>query len=94
MVKDEPYISLEGITFSDLVTYIEEAYQQETSIPVVKLSELATLYRNRLKELGGESTVRPHTKRLKEKLLRQIQELNNNRVERLFCCLNMILETC
>lgn len=74
-LKDDPYASLEAIVFGELVAYIEEAHQNESIIPVFKLSELVKLYSERLKELDDASEKRVHSTRLKERLLKQFPEL-------------------
>ena len=64
------------IAFSELVIYINERKtMSETSDPVIfRLADLASLYKQRLRQLGV-LTPEVHSTRLKEQLLSQMPEL-------------------
>lgn len=68
--------SADSIVFAELVAYIEESrYETEVSRRIFKLSELATLYKERMELLGEKATSRIHTSRLKARILAQIPSL-------------------
>ena len=68
---------ISGVVLAEVIGYIHEIYQTEEGIPVFKLSDLVTLYRNRLKEYGGSNSLieSVHSTRLKENILGHIPEL-------------------
>ncbi len=47
---------VDALVFEELVGYIEETRQNETTVLVFKLSELAKIFANRMSELECEST--------------------------------------
>ena len=49
-----------GIAFAELVSYIEDARMDNLVAPIFKLSDLVSLYSNRLKQLGTEVAGRIH----------------------------------
>ena len=75
--KEQRDASVDALVFAELVGYIEETRQNETIVPVFKLSELAKMFASRMSELEYENTgsCRVHSTRLKERLLLQIPEL-------------------
>ncbi len=54
--------------------FIEDTRKEEESIPTFKLSDLAHLYKDRLKQLGISVDGRIHTSRLKARLLAAIPD--------------------
>lgn len=67
--------SLEGIALAELVMYIEEARIDEDVLPIFKLADLASMYTNRLQQLGIDLQDRVHTTRLKERILAMVPDL-------------------
>lgn len=65
--------TLAGIAFAELITYIEDARDEETLAPVFKLVDLTRLYSTRLQQLGVETKV--HSTRLKQRILGQIPDM-------------------
>ena len=56
--------------FAELVLYIEEVCQHNVErAPVFKVSDLARLYTARMEQLGIKLDMRPHTTRLKQRLV-------------------------
>ncbi len=64
-----------GIALAELLAYIDEASMNEDVPPVSKLSDLVKLYSSRLEHLGVEQQVRPHSTKLKNRILAQIPGL-------------------
>ena len=54
-----------GIAFAELVSYIEDARMDNLVAPIFKLSDLVSLYSNRLKQLGTEVAGSIHSTKLK-----------------------------
>ena len=75
--KEQRDASVDALVFAELVGYIEETRQNETIVPVFKLSELAKMFASRMSELECENTgsCRVHSTSLKERLLLPIPEL-------------------
>ena len=59
----------QGIAFAELVSFIEEARIDDLVIRIFKLSDLANLYSNRLKQLGTLLSGHVHSTKLKNRLL-------------------------
>ena len=71
---------LHGIAFSEIISYIEEAYNSsETAIPLFKLSDLIKMYTESLKALGLELKERIHSTRFKQRILFQFDDLKEYR---------------
>ncbi len=70
-----------GIVLAELLAYIDEARMDESVAPVFKLADLVRLYSTRLEQLGVEqhSHSRPHSTRLKERILSQFPDLSAHR---------------
>ena len=60
--------------FAELISYIQDALEDEDTTPVFQLSELKKLYVDRVDQLGGDSSV-IHSTRLKEKILSYFLQL-------------------
>ncbi len=69
---------LSGIAFAELVMFIEDTRKEEESIPTFRLSDLAHLYKDRLKQLGISVDGHIHTSRLKARLLAAIPDLQSH----------------
>lgn len=67
--------SLQSRVLGELVAYIEETHERDSTITVFKLSDISKLYSDRMEELGDCSNSRVHTTRLKERLLMRIPGL-------------------
>ena len=68
--------SIDSIVLAELVAYIEECrFDSELSGRIFKLSELVTLYGERMELLGEKTTFRIHSSRLKNRILLQIPSL-------------------
>ena len=74
--SEQPH-RLEGIALAELVSFIEESRGIVDDLPIFKLADLARMYKNRLEQLGVESTTRVNTTRLKECLVFQVPELES-----------------
>ena len=61
-----------GIAFAELVSYIEDARMDNLVAPIFKLSDLVSLYSNRLKQLGKELAGRIHSTKLKIRVLTEL----------------------
>ena len=57
-----------GISFAELVSYIEDAKMDDLVAPSFKLSDLATPYSNRLEQLGTIVSGRIHSTKLKDRI--------------------------
>ena len=64
--KDSSY---ESIALAELISYIDERRLVETTVPVFRLADLVSVYTERLLELSPENTEKPHSTRLKERLV-------------------------
>ncbi len=53
--------NLYGIAFAELTTFMEEFRKEEGAAPVLKLSDLADMYKNRLGKLGASTSSRVHS---------------------------------
>ena len=63
------YTVNEGITFAELVYYIEDSRMDALVAPVFKLTDLVNLYSTRLKQLGTDVVGRIHSTKLKDRIL-------------------------
>ena len=75
-------LGAESIAFAELISYIEEVHNMETdSNYIMKLTDLVTLFTNRLQQLQGNTPTssRVNSTRFKEKLLESIPELQANK---------------
>ena len=67
---------ISGISFAELVLYIEELHQHHTErATVFKLADLAYLYVTRMEQLGLKLDIRLHTTRLKQRLLTKFMDM-------------------
>ncbi len=75
-----PSISPESIAFVELISYIETFQQIDDTCTshIFKLADIVTLYKERLRQLGADTTCINPT-RLKEKLVDQIPGLEANK---------------
>ena len=68
--------TISRIVFAELVLYIEEVCQHNVErAPVFKLSDLARLYTARMEQIGIKLDMRPHTTRLKQRLLAEFTDI-------------------
>ena len=74
-----------GIALAELLAYIDEERMDEDVAPVFKLSDLVKLYSSRIKELGVEQHVHPHSTELKNRILAQ-QQISKPIKKRYFHC--------
>ena len=72
--KEENYSHLHGIAFAELVAYMEEMRDEE-SVSVFKLTDVVSLYKKRLQQLGVTVGNRIHNTRLKIRLLSALPDL-------------------
>ena len=72
--KEENYSHLHGIAFAELVAYMEDMRDKE-SVSVFKLTDMASLYKKRLQQLGVTVGIRIHSTRLKVRLLSALPDL-------------------
>ncbi len=72
---------IEGMVLEEIVDYLKSSSESQEDIPVFKLSDLKSLYSQRLKEYGSPDvrTENIHSTRLKEKILSRIPELQESR---------------
>ena len=68
-----------GITFGELVSYIEETRKDNLVASVFKLTELTNLYSIRLKQLGTDTEGRIHSTKLKDRILGYLQDMEAHR---------------
>lgn len=66
-----------GLAFAGLVSYIEESRLDDAIAPVFKLSDLLSMYKARLEQLGTITTGRIHSTRLKERILSYFPDLHS-----------------
>ena len=66
---------LHGIAFAELMLFMEDMHADEANAPVFKLSDVANIYRTRLRQLGAMVTNIIHTTRLKDRLLSELPDL-------------------
>jgi len=71
--EDSPVTDIENLVLAELVTHIVETQRQSPSGAVFKLSDLCTLYQNRLQQLG--SPVILNSTRLNNRILSKIPEV-------------------
>ena len=64
-----------GIAFAELVSYIEDARMDNLVAPIFKLSDLVSLYSNRLKQRGTEVAGRIHSTKLKIRVLSYFSDM-------------------
>ena len=80
--SDESSCSKEAysLAFSELLIYINEtkSNREGTSPVVFKLADLTKIYKERLEQLGVQSS-NVHSNRLKDKLMAQMPELESHR---------------
>ena len=72
--KEENYSHLHGIAFAELVAYMEDMRDEE-SVSVFKLTDMVSLYKKRLQQLGVTVGNRIHSTRLKIRLLSALPDL-------------------
>ena len=72
---------IEGIVLAEIVDYLKSSNEFSEAIPVFKLSDIKSLYSQRLKEYGSPDVCieKIHSARLKEKILGRIPELHESR---------------
>ena len=58
-----------GLTFTELVSYIEETRMDTSVTPIFKLSDMVTLYTTRLEQLGNNAVGRVHSTDLRKRIL-------------------------
>lgn len=63
------------IAFTEVLSYIEEASLNSTVAPIFRMKDLATLYTDKLKDLGAVITGRVHTTQLKDRVIDAMPEL-------------------
>ena len=51
--KNQGQQRIEGIALAELIAYMEDPHIESDAAPVFRLAELASLYKTRLKLLGG-----------------------------------------
>ena len=70
-----------GMVLGEILDYIKDSYQAAETIPVFKLSNLKSLYCQRLQFYGAsmESIQKVHSSRLKEKILSLMPELGEHK---------------
>ena len=71
---DDQSKQIHGQSLAELASYIEQAASQDTT-RVFKLTDLAIIYRDRIRELGGHAPDRVHATILKNRLLGQVPGL-------------------
>ena len=72
--KEENYSHLHGIAFVELVAYMEDMRDEE-SVSVFKLTDIVSLYKKRLQQLGVTVSNRIHITRVKIRLLSALPDL-------------------
>ena len=72
--KEEHHSHLHGIAFAELVAYIEDMRDEE-SVSVFKLTDMVSLCKKRLQQLGVTVDNRIHSMRLKIRLLSALPDL-------------------
>ena len=72
--KEENYSHLHGIAFAEFVAYMEDMRDEE-SVSVLKLTDMVSLYKKRLQQLGVTAGNRIHSTRLKIRLLSALPDL-------------------
>ena len=72
--KKENYSHLHGIAFAELVAYMEDMRDEE-SVSVFKLTDMVSLYKKRLQQLGVTVGNRIHSTRRKIRLLSALPDL-------------------
>lgn len=76
-MEEDPDAVNHGLAFAGLVSYIEESRLDEGIAPVFKLSDLLSLYKARLEQLGTVTTGRIHSTRLKDRILSYFPDLHS-----------------
>ena len=66
---------IHGQVLSELAQYMEHVAKDDIKNNVFKLVDLATLFKERVIELGGHTSNRVHTTKLKNRLLAQVENL-------------------
>ena len=69
-------MSVEALALAELVSYMEESAEDDSTVPVFKLSDLTKLYTELLNQLGVEVSGRVNSTRLKERLLAAVPDLS------------------
>ena len=72
--KEENYSHLNGIAFAELVAYMEDMRDEE-SVSVFNLTDMISLYKKRLQQLGVTVGNKIHSTRLKIRLLSALADL-------------------
>ena len=75
--EDNDDSCLHSIAFAELVALLEDMRSDEEYVPIVKLTEIAQLYKVRLEQLGLAVQKRIHTTRLKKRLLSAHPDLSS-----------------
>ena len=75
MAYDDTVKQIHGQVLSQLAQYMEEVAKDDIKNNVFKLVDLATLYKEKVIELGGHTSERVHTTKLKNRLLAQVENL-------------------
>ena len=73
-VFDDTDKQIYGLVLAELVQYMEQVGKEENTYKF-KLVDLAKLYKERVKELGGHTLERVHTTKLKNRLLAHVETL-------------------
>ena len=73
-VSDDTDKPIYGQALAELVQYMEQVAKEENTY-TFKLVDLAKLYKERVKELGGHTPDRVHTTKLKNRLLAHVENL-------------------
>lgn len=68
----------ESIAFAELISYLEEMKCIDGKYTLFKLADLMKLYRERLTKLGGDTTKRPNSTHIKNKLLARLPQLEEH----------------
>ena len=75
--KEENYSHLHGIAFAELVAYLEDMRDEE-SVSMFKLTDMVSLYKKRLQQLGVTVGNRIHSACLKIRLLSALPDLTTH----------------
>ena len=75
MTYDDAHKQIHGQVLSELAQYMEQIAKDDMKNNVFKLVDLARLYKERIIELGGHSSERLHTTKLKKTILARVENL-------------------
>ena len=90
--KEENYSHLHNIAFAELVAYMEDT-RDEKSVFLFKLTDMVSLYKKRLQQLGVTVGNRTYSTRLKVRLLSALPNLTAHvQEEKFFSLLKKILD--